>query len=164
MTLYVDGEIVPVELEEEGSFRIQFETDASDIDPDACRQCGEYESDEIHALFVVGVGEDEIDDDWEHHKFQPPTGPISWANSAFFQFDEEEDSVTVGISIGDPRGAFVFQIRRVPADSEDKTAGRLIMHLPYPGSSWLHDTLSPLHEGTYLIGEPTADKLYREEG
>lgn len=150
-TLYIDGN-ANNHYFEEGSFRVQVETPASDgiSGIDACQECGELNEDEAHSY-------DNEEDEYKDHKFQPSAGPIFWANSAFLEFDEEEDSVTVGISIGDPRGAFVFTIRRLPAEAD--MAGRLIMHLPYPGEGWLHDTLSPLHEGTYLIGGPTADKL-----
>lgn len=157
-TLYVDGDSQPYEFYE-GSFRVQVETPASDgIDLEECQECGEEREEEVHTF---NTEEDCIEGFYrEHHAFKAPAGPIFWANSAFLEFDEEKDSVTVGISIGDPRGAFVFTIRRLPAEAD--MAGRLIMHLPYPGSGWLHDTLSPLHEGTYLIGEPTADKLRGE--
>ena len=152
--LYIDGDKQPYEFDE-GSFRVQVETPAADgIDEDTCQECGEGSE------YIEHTYSEDEDEYSGSHEFKAPAGPIFWANSAFLEFDEEKDSVTVGISIGDPRGAFVFTIRKLPAEAD--MAGRLIMHLPYPGSGWLHDTLSPLHQGTYLIGEPTADKLRGE--
>lgn len=80
-----------------------------------------------------------------------PTGPSTWLNSAQIHLSDQEDSVTVSISVGDPRGGFSFTVRRIPADSGAEHAGQLIMHLPYPNEPLPHMTLTPLHTGTYLI-------------
>lgn len=145
--LYIDGEIqeVPEDIER---VQLEFDWDGDKL----CQQCFEP----IEEL--IDTSEAEPEARWYHndtdidsdHTPEPETGPSSWCNSAFFEFDSEEDSVTVGISVGDPRGAFTFTIRRLPAEAED--GGRLVMHLPYPGGSWLHEPLTLLHEGTYLIG------------
>ncbi|MFD8493365.1 hypothetical protein [Amycolatopsis sp. NPDC059657] len=70
--------------------------------------------------------------------------------------DEDEDSVTLAISVGDPRGAFTFTVRRVPDDVDGPLAGRLIMHTPYPTEPLPHEHLTPLHPGTHLIGHTEA--------
>jgi hypothetical protein len=71
--------------------------------------------------------------------------PLGWCNSATIHLDREEDSVTVLISVGDPRGAFAFTVRRL----QD---GRLIMHTPYPGESMPHLGLTEIRPGTYEVG------------
>jgi hypothetical protein len=70
---------------------------------------------------------------------------LDWCNSAAIRLDEADDAVHVSISVGDPRGAFVMTVRRLPD-------GTLIMHLPYPESGMLHRPLTKIHEGTYQIG------------
>jgi hypothetical protein len=44
---------------------------------------------------------------------EPETGPGTWCNSAAVTVDESEDSVTVSISVGDPRGAFTMTVTKV---------------------------------------------------
>ncbi len=78
--------------------------------------------------------------------------PLAWCNSARISLDPDDDEITVSISTGDPRGAFTMTVRRVPADSDSQYAGRLVLHVPYAGMPLAHDTLSELHQGTYLIG------------
>jgi hypothetical protein len=119
----------------------------------------------LTALYIDGdlaeFGEDapeivrlEFDTDFDDE--QDFLRPLSWCNSATIHADEVEDSVTVAISVGDPRGAFTFIIRRVPQDVKSDLAGQLIMHVPYIGESRGHMELTPLHEGTYAVGSYTA--------
>ena len=82
----------------------------------------------------------------------PERAPLSWVNSAAIDADDKDDSVTVSISVGDPRGAFCFTVRRIPDHAESHLAGRLLMHLPYPGHPLPHEPLTEHHPGTYLIG------------
>ena len=77
--------------------------------------------------------------------------PLSWCNGAGIHTDTREDSVTVTISVGDPRGAFIFTVRRIPDDAETN-GGRLLMHTPHPGQSLPHAELTPDHAGTYWVG------------
>ena len=77
--------------------------------------------------------------------------PLSWLNSASIRLNPDDDSVDLCISTGDPRGAFVMRIRRVPLDAPNN-AGRLVMVTPYPGESLPHDDLHPINPGTYMIG------------
>lgn len=77
--------------------------------------------------------------------------PLSWCNSAGIHTDVAEDSVTVTISVGDPRGAFTFTVRRIPDDAATN-GGRLLMHTPHPGESLPHAQLTPEHAGTYWVG------------
>jgi hypothetical protein len=71
--------------------------------------------------------------------------PLGWVNSATIRLDRGSDSVQFSCSVGDPRGAFVMEIRR----THD---GKLVMHLPYEDMSFAHMKLTKLNEGTYLIG------------
>ena len=75
---------------------------------------------------------------------------LSWCNSAAIHTDEAEDSVTVTISVGDPRGALAFTVRRIPDDAPTN-AGRLLLHTPYRGESRPHAELTPAHAGTYWL-------------
>lgn len=70
--------------------------------------------------------------------------PLSWCNSAHITLDPDDDAVHVSISVGDPRGRFVFTVRKL-------ASGQLIMHTPYPGEGMPHMTLTQDHPGTYLI-------------
>lgn len=79
------------------------------------------------------------------------SAPLAWLNHASVYASEEEDSVTVMISVGDPRGAFEFSVRRIPADADSELAGKLIMHVPYPEKATPHVPVRDLHPGTYLI-------------
>lgn len=72
----------------------------------------------------------------------PATSPMQWCNSAGVAI--REDSVQVWISIGDPRGGFVMEARRL----ED---GRIVLHLPYPGESAPHMETENLHGGTLIV-------------
>lgn len=75
--------------------------------------------------------------------------PLTWANNAGIRLDDDEDSVTVSISVGDPRGAFTFTVRRVP---EGEYAGMLMMHLPHEGEPMPHAKITEIHPGTFVIG------------
>lgn len=68
--------------------------------------------------------------------------PQHWLNSA--RISVSDDGVTCSVSVGDPRGAFAFTVRRL-------NDGRLIMHTPYPGESMPHMKLTEMQPGTYLI-------------
>jgi len=71
-------------------------------------------------------------------------GPLDWLNSARITTDPEDDAVRCSVSVGDPRGAFVFTVRRL-------SDGRLVIHVPHPGESLAHVETSQLHEGTLLV-------------
>ncbi len=70
--------------------------------------------------------------------------PLDWMNSAGIVLDRDTDSVHMRVSVGDPRGAFVFTVRRKPN-------GELIIHTPYPGEGFPHMDLEEHHQGTYLV-------------
>ncbi|MCM3883145.1 hypothetical protein [Frankia sp. R82] len=84
----------------------------------------------------------------------PERVALSWCNSAGIRSNETDDAITLSLSTGDPRGAFTLTIRRVPDDADSPLAGRLLLHLPYPGEPMPHDALHPLHPGTFVIGRP----------
>ena len=88
-------------------------------------------------------------DDVANGAIEDDRAPLAWCNSATIHLDREEDSVTVLISVGDPRGAFAFTIRRLTGGDN---AGRLVMHTPYPGEGMPHEDLTEIRPGTYGIG------------
>ncbi len=94
-------------------------------------------------------------DPMETESVEGPHSPervaLSWANNAGVRADTEEDSFTVTISVGDPRGAFAFTVRRIP-DGDHEHAGCLVLHSPHPEESAPHARLTELHPGTFLIG------------
>ena len=73
------------------------------------------------------------------------SGPLNWMNSARMILDPEEDSVTMVVSIGDPRGGLAFTIRRTRDD-------RLLIHVPHEGAGMQHCDVRQLQEGTFEIG------------
>lgn len=73
----------------------------------------------------------------------PKNRPLDWANWASLKIDEEEDSITMYVSIGDPRGAFSFTVRRVD--------DRVILHLPHPGESTPHARTKEIADGTLEV-------------
>ena len=75
---------------------------------------------------------------------EPCRGPLSWLNSARITADMDEDAVYCLVSVGDPRGAFCFTVRRL----DD---GTLIIHTPYPGEGMPHMKTTDLHPGTLQV-------------
>jgi hypothetical protein len=77
---------------------------------------------------------------------------LSFVNSAGIDVKEDDDSVTVSISVGDPRGAFTMTVRRIPESADGELAGKLILHVPHGSMPMSHMPLKELHDGTYVIG------------
>ncbi|MCE7007084.1 hypothetical protein LWC34_30280 [Kibdelosporangium philippinense] len=156
--LYVDGE--PIGLSSDSPEAVSLEFDADAALTHRCRACGEeltqtvdgYENESDGAVCSDFEPISDTDPDYGHGPHDPERIPLSWCNSAAVHTDESEDSVTVSISVGDPRGAFTFTIRRVPDDVDSDLAGHLIMHTPYPSEPAPHMDLTPLHDGTYVVG------------
>lgn len=99
------------------------------------------------------VRDESTDDDSDYGPHDPEAIPLRWVNSAGVSVDEEHDSITVWISVGDPRGGFTMEIRRIDPEADSDLAGKLIMHLPHEAASMLHMPLKELHAGTYVIGD-----------
>uniref|UniRef100_A0A6H2A5E0 Uncharacterized protein n=1 Tax=viral metagenome TaxID=1070528 RepID=A0A6H2A5E0_9ZZZZ len=72
------------------------------------------------------------------------SGPLSWLNSAAIHVSSEEDAVSCYISVGDPRGAFTFTVRRTPD-------GELIIHMPHPDEGFAHMKTEFHHPGTLQV-------------
>lgn len=70
--------------------------------------------------------------------------PLTWCNSASIYTNTERDEVTVTISVGDPRGAFVMTVYR----TDD---GSLRLSVPYAGMSLAHAPLTELSPGFFRI-------------
>lgn len=104
-----------------------------------CTSCGEtvtYKPDDP----------EECNDDPDH-TWEPI--PLSWANSAHITFDDADDAIHVSVSVGDPRGRFVFTVRRWRNDEGEDA---LLIHTPYPGEGMPHMPLTEIRPGTYQVG------------
>lgn len=89
-------------------------------------------------------------DDMHEGPHKPVRVPLTWCNSAGVVAEPDSDSVTVKISVGDPRGAFTMTVYRLP-DDHAEFPGRLVMHVPHPDVPLLHAPLTPYGSG-YMIG------------
>ncbi|MPZ79664.1 MAG: hypothetical protein GEV28_04400 [Actinophytocola sp.] len=156
--LYVDGD--PARLPDDTPDTVSLEFDTDYTPTYRCRACGEeltetvdgYETESGDTTCVDFEPAADTDPDYGEGPHEPERIPLSWCNSAAVHTDESEDSVTVSISVGDPRGAFTFTIRRVPDDTDGDLAGHLIMHTPYVGQPLAHMDLTPLRDGTHVVG------------
>ena len=92
-----------------------------------------------------------ISNDAAENGYDQEPGPLTWLNSARITTDPNDDAVHCLVSVGDPRGAFCFTVRRL----QD---GRLMIHMPYPGESMPHEATKQIHDGTLEVvhhnGEP----------
>jgi len=70
--------------------------------------------------------------------------PLGWLNSASIVTDANDDAVRFFVSVGDPRGAFQFTVRRMPD-------GDLLIQTPTTGDSFLHRPLRELFPGTLQV-------------
>ena len=116
------------------------------IDASGARVCAAYDPFDDPAV-------DDVDSapDFGEGPHRADRVALSWCNSAGIHTDETEDSVTVTISVGDPRGALAFTVRRIPDDAPTN-AGRLLLHTPYRGESRPHAALTPAAgDGAYWL-------------
>jgi hypothetical protein len=88
---------------------------------------------------------DHCDDDDQVSVHDWQLTPLTWCNSASINVHPDRDQVTVTISVGDPRGAFVMSAYRL----DD---GSLRLSVPYPGESMPHMPLHRIHDGFYHVG------------
>lgn len=84
------------------------------------------------------------------------SGINRWFNSARINVDPDKDEVTCSVSVGDPRGAFVFTVRR----TDD---GTLQIHTPYPGESLPHMRTRQLHKGVLEVVDDRGDAIIFED-
>lgn len=85
-----------------------------------------------------------ISNDDKENGYGETEGPLDWLNSARIVADRSEDAVHCLVSIGDPRGAFCFTVRRLPD-------GRIVIHTPHPGEGMAHMETRQLHPGTLEV-------------
>jgi hypothetical protein len=149
-TLFVDGVSADF-IEDDTTVEVTF---AHGDETSRCTTCGEDLTDTVDGLASDADGQTcpDVNDDQDVRAHTPEPVPLSWANSASIRTDDGEDSITVSISVGDPRGAFCFTVRRIPDDADTNLAGRLVLHTPYPAQSMAHRPLAELRPGTYLVG------------
>jgi hypothetical protein len=146
LSVDVNGDAIQGISEEADACQGEVESVKVNGDPEytlTCRTCGgRYDAD----------GPDDEDrecNDDGGHKLVPI--PLSWMEHASIRVDEENDTVTLSISVGDPQGAFQFTLTRVPVDAATN-AGKLFLHVPYEGMSAPHVPLTRTHGGTFLLG------------
>ena len=70
--------------------------------------------------------------------------PLGWLNSASIVTDADDDAVRLFASVGDPRGAFQFTVRRMPS-------GELLIQTPTTDHPESHRPLRELFPGTLQI-------------
>jgi len=115
-----------------------------------CADCGEELTETAQGYESELTGDTCPRSDDDAHDPEPI--PLSWVKSAAILVDEGEESVTLAIGIGDPRGAFCFTVRRIPDDAGGDLAGRLVIHMPYPGETLPHQVITELRPGTFVVG------------
>lgn len=83
----------------------------------------------------------------------PEPVALAWCNSAGIVLDAEQDTVTVRISVGDPRGAFAMQVERMRWTDDSGEHDELRLSVPDPSMGMAHMTLTPLNgRGYFKIG------------
>ncbi len=80
----------------------------------------------------------------------PIPGGLSWLNSARIVAEPDDDRVVLMVSIGDPRGAFAIEFRRLPD-------GRIVINLPNPADCLAHLPTAETGPGRLVITYDPAD-------
>lgn len=173
--LYINGSAQENLIETDQDVRVSLEFDQDDAYSHVCADCGESvdedgtdESGE-NECSANSLGYEHDNDGYpdcgpgcqldgssgEDHYLRetfgahsPERAPLSWVNSAAISIDPGEDQVTVTISVGDPRGAFAFTVRRVTPNEGEPY---LVMHTPYPGETMAHMPMEHVSDGTYRV-------------
>jgi hypothetical protein len=109
-----------------------------------CKHCGQALNDDGDAV------DGDADCIWQSADLEdgqaphvPEYIPGSFANSASVSVGDD-DSVTVTISVGDPRGAFAMQVHR-------NDAGELFLSVPDPSDGMPHMNLTAIRPGFMKI-------------
>lgn len=173
-------------LEDVGDDRVALEFDW-EAEP-TCQHCGEAIEDEGGEIYIhTESGEpwcDETDwlqavseaddaeegesadpaDYYESTFAEPVTGPATWCNSAAISVSEEEDSVSVLISVGDPRGAFAMTVRKINRSGYCRHCGQPIVwdgpqtrNLHADGFPYCYDQDEPDNPST--TAEPDGERM-----
>ncbi len=114
-------------------------------------QCGNPHTDGDPGYSYDGDATVRISNDAKENGYDQDPGPLDWLNSARITTDPDDDAVRCAVSVGDPRGAFVFTVRRLPDGPLGSLGGRLVIHVPHPGEPLAHVETTHLHEGTLLV-------------
>lgn len=110
--------------------------------------CYAYDGEDLRVRIANPSGENGYDD-------HDTDAGCAWLNSASVSVEPGDDRVTVSISIGDPRGAFVMSVERVRYIDAETGEERddLRLSVPHPESSFLHLPLAELaSRGYYRVG------------
>lgn len=125
---------------------VERETGTADDGTDAratvrCTACGWTFADDDSAAESECPDVDADDDEGPHVL---EAIPLAWLNSARVVLDEDNDTVSVHISAGDPNGAFAMDIRRTPD-------GTMILTVPHAGTIAPHMFMREIHTGAFEI-------------
>lgn len=108
-----------------------------------CKACGKKLYEDGHGEMVDQQGEADCprsEDGASPHTVTDV--PLTWLNSFGVSLDEAQDRIVFHVSVGDPRGAMVMELRKVD--------GQLFLSVPSAEES--HVTLEPVgNRGVYRI-------------
>ena len=131
-TVRVDGEYADPIEDDEGTVTVEFDERI------VCKHCGNDIAEYTHGWESEEDGEVECQENDSRHEPAPRVP----ANGAGIRFTE--NSVQVWVSVGDPRGAFLMEVRQL-------TDGRVVIHHPYPDEPLPHAQTRELHPGTLVL-------------
>jgi hypothetical protein len=155
-----NGTVIQHIDDEDGTLLAQFDWDQEPL-PWRCVHCGDRFADEAAGAdgtcmysdtctVPVDVTGHDCNTDHEHcvchHDLVNEAEPFSWVNSAGIHFDEAKDQIDLSISLGDPRGAFVMSVFRLPN-------GQIRMEVPHPEDGFLHLPLRQIGTAVYIVNE-----------
>jgi hypothetical protein len=124
-----------------GSFRIsRGDVPATQRAEYLCRKCGAP----VDGDALITGNEDMLENCPKGGSHEPEPVPCAWANSAAIRVDPEEDSVTVSISVDDPRGAFTMTVRQID--------GQLYLYVPHAHMGGPHMTMTEINAGAFRLG------------
>jgi len=122
-----------------------------------CDDVVKTEADEA-AGYAYGGATVRISNDAAENGYDQEPGPLTWLNSARLVADPDDDAVHCYISVGDPRGAFGFTVRRL-------SDGTLVIHTPYPEEGLSHMETKHSHPGTLsVVGDFSDTEPEDEDG
>lgn len=147
--------------DEDGTLLVQFDWEG-ERKQHRCRRCDMVFANEddaeldgcAEAECMVHTGDENCDDhacEYGGHDLVEEDEPLSWANSAGLHFNESKDQIDLSISLGDPRGAFVMSVFRLPN-------GQIRMEVPHPKDGFLHLPLRQIGTAVYIVNETAPEE------
>lgn len=135
-----DGDVT-ADVEDLSTVHVSY-NEESDQPEHECSKCHR----ELTDHSGLGIFQDEDNEmicpDGEPH--HPVAAPLTWVKSASINPDPDEDSITVAVSVGDPRGAFCMTLRRL--------GDTILLYLPHSAMPSPHMPLARVRAGVYQVG------------